>query len=68
MKDFEEAFLCTGMTHNPQSVGVQPLRPLVFDDPNAMTLMVDMNIRNNIERSKLSYFSQGTSNLIDDCW
>ena len=33
-----------------------------------MASMVDMSIRNSTEKKKLSYFSQGTGNLIDDCW
>ena len=38
MVDFEEACLCAGMAHNPQSFGVWPLRPLVVDDPNTVAL------------------------------
>ena len=39
----------------------------VFNDPDGMASMVDMSIQNNIERRKLSYFSQANGNLIDVC-
>ncbi|KAI3772906.1 hypothetical protein L6452_04100 [Arctium lappa] len=39
-----------------------------LDDPDMVSSMVDMSIRNSTERRKLGFFSCGTGNPIDDCW